>query len=413
MNELISKGILRIPHSILRISILVFIIYFVYGQFTFKVGGEGTSANYFFVLIPIYYIIKEMKLFLPHKDLLLVMLCFCTLFFLASAIQIEYWDIFHRKLISFLLFFTAFIFAFIRVDNHMITAFKLGTTIFTLLLALNNLLEYRSFDVQDLGYAAKNQIGNQRYGFMYVFVFWMILFFKTEKLFVQLAKIPALILCFTGIFLTFSRSSIVAFAFSIMILALYFARSRNIFSTKLFIQILSFSFLIICIITYSGYYEYLLVPFEFFSEKFTELFTGEGINLNNIYSSEGYRIYLLRKILEFLGTSPFFGSGYLGIWILFEDKAGSAHGQFNDILFRSGVIGLLIYGYLLIKILKFLKETDFGMYIGFWGIIAFGLFHETFKLSHGAFVLAFIVGMWATYARENTYTEKSLNENSD
>ena len=248
---------------------------------------------------------------------------------------------------------------------------------------------------------------------MYVFVFWMILFFKTEKLFVQLAKIPALILCFTGIFLTFSRSSIVAFAFSIMILALYFARSRNIFSTKLFIQILSYSFLIICIITYSGYYEYLLVPFEFFSEKFTELFTGEGINLNNIYSSEGYRIYLLRKILEFLGTSPFFGSGYLGIWILFEDKAGSAHGQFNDILFRSGVIGLLIYGYLLIKILKFLKETDFGMYIGFWGIIAFGLFHETFKLSHGAFVLAFIVGMWATYARENTYTEKSLNENSD
>ena len=53
----------------------------------------------------------------------------------------------------------------------MITAFKLGTTIFTLLLALNNLLEYRSFDVQDLGYAAKNQVGNQRYGFMYVFVF--------------------------------------------------------------------------------------------------------------------------------------------------------------------------------------------------------------------------------------------------
>ena len=109
MNELISKGILRIPHSILRISILVFIIYFVYGQFTFKVGGEGTSANYFFVLIPIYYIIKEMKLFLPHKDLLLVMLCFCTLFFLASAIQIEYWDIFHRKLISFYYFYSIYI----------------------------------------------------------------------------------------------------------------------------------------------------------------------------------------------------------------------------------------------------------------------------------------------------------------
>ena len=109
---------------------------------------------------------------------------------------------------------------------------------------------------------------------------------------------------------------------------------------------------------------------------------------------------MLREILLYVSTSPIYGSGYLGIWILFEDQVGS-HGQFNDILFRTGVIGLVVYFYLLLKILRFLKTTDFGMYIGFWGIIFFGLFHETFKLGHGAFILACILGMWASSMRKD------------
>jgi len=39
------------------------------------------------------------------------------------------------------------------------------------------------------------------------------------------------------------------------------------------------------------------------------------------------------------------------------------------------------------------------MYIGLWGIIAYGLFHETFKLGHGAFLLAFLIGVWASAKR--------------
>ena len=34
------------------------------------------------------------------------------------------------------------------------------------------------------------------------------------------------------------------------------------------------------------------------------------------------------------------------------------------------------------------------------GDISFWLFHETFKLGHGAFILAFIIGMWASSVRE-------------
>ena len=49
------------------------------------------------------------------------------------------------------------------------------------------------------------------------------------------------------------------------------------------------------------------------------------------------------KIIEFVSSNPIFGSGYLGIWILFEDKVGSAHGQLNDILFRTGIIAFNLY----------------------------------------------------------------------
>lgn len=401
MNEIYSKGVLRIPHSFVRVLFLTIAVYLSYSPFTIATSGDGLSANYFFVLIPIYYLFKEMRMVLPHKDLMLVMLSFGLLFTMASILQVEYWEIFYRKLTSFLLFFTAFLFAFIRVDDKMILAFKLGTALFTILLSFDNLFEYRSFDVEELGYAAKTQVGNQRFGFMYVFVFWLVLFHKSNSQFIQLAKIPALILLFTGIFLTFSRASVVSFALSLMVLSYHFIRAKYLFNLRFIMLLMIYALIVFLIVFFTGYYEYLFIPFQFFGERFNELISGEGINLSNMYTSEGYRLYLLREILLYVSTSPIYGSGYLGIWILFEDQVGSAHGQFNDILFRTGVIGLVVYFYLLVKILRFLKTNDFGMYIGFWGIIFFGLFHETFKLGHGAFILAFIIGMWASSMRKD------------
>ena len=94
----------------------------------------------------------------------------------------------------------------------------------------------------------------------------------------------------------------------------------------------------------------------------------------------------------------------MGIWILFEDRVGSAHGQFNDVLFRTGIIGLFVYLFLLYKLGKFLLHNHMGLCLGFIGIIVYGLFHETFKLSHGAFVLAFLFGLYATHKRKKINT---------
>ena len=65
-------------------------------------------------------------------------------------------------------------------------------------------------------------------------------------------------------------------------------------------------------------------------------------DITNPESSEGFRIFLIQTIISYIGSWPLTGSGFMGIWILFEDRVGSAHGQFNDVLFRTGIIGLFV-----------------------------------------------------------------------
>jgi len=393
--KFLNNGSIFIPKEYLKIFLLSTAFFFSFLQ----ISIANISVNYFFVLLPFLLILKDKKILVPHQDLLVIIISYFILFSLAALIQIEYWEIFNRKLTSFLLFLTAFCFCFSRVDQSLIIAFKIGTILFTLYLSIDNLIEYRSFDVQALGYAAKNQVGNQRYGFMYVFSFWLVLFQRTNTTFFTLLKMAALIFLFTGIFLTFSRASIVGFFASLMVLSFHYFFSQGFFNLKVLLRALIYLVFSLIIIIFSGYYEYLAVPFQYFGEKATELISGEGINLSNLASSEGYRVYLLREIINYVLSNPIFGSGFLGIWIILDDGIGSAHGQFNDVLFRSGFIGLFLYFYLLFRTMKFLRIQEFGMYIGFWGIIAYGLVHETFKLPHGSLLLAFSVGMWAASYR--------------
>ena len=147
----------------------------------------------------------------------------------------------------------------------------------------------------------------------------------------------------------------------------------------------------------------MALPLEYFSDRLFAFRLSDGtsnFDLSNPVSSEGYRIFLIKSILEYVAASPLFGSGYLGIWVILDDGIGSAHGQYNDVLFRTGFIGLGIYLYVLQKLGSYLYKIDLGLFLGFIGVLVFGLFHETFKVSHGAFVLAFLIGMWATELRK-------------
>ena len=112
-----------------------------------------------------------------------------------------------------------------------------------------------------------------------------------------------------------------------------------------------------------------------------------------VNSSEGFRVYLLGKILDYVSLTPLIGSGFLGCWIIFNDMVCSAHNQYADVFFRVGFIGFFFYILILFKVFKYLKEQHLDLFYGFLSILIYGFFHETFKLSHGAFILAFMIGM--------------------
>ena len=148
----------------------------------------------------------------------------------------------------------------------------------------------------------------------------------------------------------------------------------------------------------------LILIFDFFWERmfslltFSEAKSVELLNFSNPESSEGYRLFLIQKIINY-SSSNFLGSGFLGIWIILDDFIGSAHGQYNDILFRTGFFGLILYIYLLCKLWVFLRHHNPALFVGFNATLIYGLFHETFKLGQGSFVLAFILALWATSLR--------------
>jgi O-antigen ligase len=109
-------------------------------------------------------------------------------------------------------------------------------------------------------------------------------------------------------------------------------------------------------------------------------------------SSEGYRYYVLNQIVEYLSSHPLFGSNFRGLYLLFEEYrgSGSTHSQYTDVFLRTGLLGGVLWLYLLYRILRFCKH-DTGLRLGLASVIVYGFFHETFKESQGSFVFAMLL----------------------
>jgi O-antigen ligase len=145
------------------------------------------------------------------------------------------------------------------------------------------------------------------------------------------------------------------------------------------------------------------LAFEFFDVRLLSFFSDQQ-NVERVLgdssSSEGARILIATRALDFVVRNPFTGSGFLGVWVLRDLPAGSAHSQYVDVLFRTGFIGFAVYLWIIVRLLRFLWRQHEPLFWGLLAVIFYGLFHETFKESQGAFVLAFLVGMMAHHARE-------------
>jgi hypothetical protein len=399
-----------------KVLITLLFVIFLY-PFSFDIGGHGVSGNYLFILFPISIWFLSNKIHLPNQNIRIIMSLYVLIFVVAYVYQYSYYQFAVRRTASFIIFMITFIYMSIKIDKDLIGCFKLSIVLISITFSFYTIQTYFSLGGADLGFGGKGAVGSQRFGFVYIMAIWIIYYYMpTKKIFIPF-KYVAISVILGGLLLTFSRSGIVAIIGSVLI---FF--SVNILSNLSVKNLFSQRFLISLVLSvFTGTIIYLVlksafpVAFDFFNARLFSIKTTTGTSVYDIAnpaSSEGFRIYMVKIISELVLLNPFTGSGYLGSWILFKDLGGSAHNQYLDVFFRTGIFGFGAYLYLLYRLLKFLKFSDPSLFWGLIGVLIYGLFHETFKLSQGGFILSFMLGMMTQKRGYKGYHARHLPDNS-
>ena len=105
---------------------------------------------------------------------------------------------------------------------------------------------------------------------------------------------------------------------------------------------------------------------------------------------ESERLDLYSHIIDTIEQNPFTGTGFAGAYLVIAGE-GSAHGQYWDVLLRTGVIGLILYLLFWGKLLRYYVRVDIGVTAGLIALAVFGCFHETTKLTYGALIFFFLL----------------------
>lgn len=363
---------------------------------------DAISVNYSFLVVVLVQVSMARSLVRPDPWLLYSMFLYFCIFALATITQYEFHPEGPRRLISFVLFMSMFAFAFVRVDDTSIRAFKAAVVAMSICLCLLSMFKFIAMGVVIAGEDEKNAIGSQRIGFLYLIAFWLIYASRAGRALSlpSFWRAAALGILLVGLLLTFSRSSLVALAVSV--LAFYFAevmrflvkptpeKCWQIGERLIFLTVLSFLV-----------YQAFPGIFDFFYERLIEWIIDPEVrdaDLDDPEASGGTRAVIARAVLDFVSQHPLTGSGFLGIWIATKDFVGSAHNQYLDVLFRTGFLGFALYVWIILSVAWMLFKRDQALFWGFLGCLFYGVFHETFKESHGAFLLAFFVGLQSSKA---------------
>lgn len=360
----------------------------------------AVSVNYGYLLVPVLMTLIDGRVHRPPDDLQVIMGVYLAIFVVALLYQSEWTTESVRRLVSFAVFMAVFTFTLVRVDPEMVAAFKGAIVAISVVFSLQSIYLLTRLGAS-IGYAAKDLVGSQRYGFVYLLAFWLVTCRDGQVRLPALMRYAVLLVLLAGLLLTFSRSSIVALLIpAALFVASGHRRWRRRPSLKGALRVVWS--LAATAVAVAALNHVVPITFEFFGERlFSFLANSDAVanHLSDATTSEGTRVLIASKIVEFVLHNPVTGAGYLGVWILPEARAGSAHNQYMDTLFRTGMVGLVAYGYLLVRLLRLLFERERGLFWGLVSMMVYGMFHETFKESQGSFIFAFLLGMLAQSIR--------------
>jgi hypothetical protein len=388
--------------------VLIFAVFLT--PISMTVRGDSVSANYSFILFPFLILCTRGMLQVPNKKILALIFIYIIIFITCFAYQYYYLAFWERRLISFILFMSIFTFFFVKIDDQMVRAFTSAIILVSFIYSSNSIYTYFLNGGSKLGFEfIRPIVQSQRYGFILLLGFWLAVFHKTSSNLGFLAKLLVITIIFNGLGLTFSRSSVAGLlaSSSTLLLLLFLKLKETSFtiSSKTLNHIILCSVIAALILSIS----YYLIPdyFQFFSERllnrsitpiqdgyfsFQKFRPYDTYVYNQLESSEGYRLFMIMQVITYLSANPLFGSGFLGVWIMFDDLAGASHNQLLDVLFRTGLVGFTGFIFILYKLLNYnFGSRNIAVFVSMIGILAVGMFHETFKLSQGAFIFAFLI----------------------
>ena len=409
---------------------IIFLFFICCIEFSVQIMGMGITANYFYMLFPFIFLIQGIQRRLViRKEMLLIFSVFIIIYFIGSPIEVidlevNLYSIF-RRFASFLVFMFPLALSFIEFKSRDIYLFKMAVILACLLYSINKIILFVSLSmgygglslyyVNTIGVAntanLKGIVGSQRYGFVLLFAFFITLF--QRKLFfeskVVLQRIFILLILLISLYITFSRATFVAFLGTILILTWRRYFTNHYFNIGMH-KVSSLTSKLKGTLVIVGLFGLLFLLFYFFSdsgvlsyykERFIQPFIPSSAGfMMNPDSSEGYRVYLISKVLNYVALHPISGSNFQGLFMVYDEfKAGvSTHNQYMDVLLRVGLIGVILWLYLLYRIYKFCKNDD-GLLFGLIAILIYGLVHETFKLSYGSFLFGMLLSFSYSFVK--------------
>ncbi len=411
------------------IKILIILALFIASlqQFSLDISGSGVTANYVYVCIPfVFWFAGIKRRFVRREQVVQIILIYSLIYFIGFP-----GDIFEfnndidnpiRRLASFLVFLFPLFLSFVEFKPCDIGIFKKSVIIVSVYYSLKSILAFGSLSGVGV-FELKGLLGSQRYGFILCFGFFISLF--NDKLIIKKWLLPQrLFMCsiiLIGAIFTFSRATIVSLIGGLVffLVLVLFKKKRRI-NGKLALQVTNGKFkpfyliasLVLVASVFIAFQNYYDVNFlKFYQTRFIDqLLDGklmESTLGNDQESSEGFRYYVLIHILDYLSAHPLFGSSYQGLYLLYDEfsDGASTHNQYTDIFLRTGLLGGLLWLFLLYRLFRFCSN-DKGLQVGLVSILIYGFFHETFKLSQGSFVF----GMLLSFSYMSAYFTKKCRK---
>jgi hypothetical protein len=146
----------------------------LFTAFLYPISVEGVSINYAFVLAPLLCLLVGRPFRRPPTLLLILVTWYGIVFVLAAVFQYELHGEALRRVASFLVFMSIFSVIFMRLEPEHVEAFKAALVMVSLLMSVASVFLFLSLGGSALGFEAKDLVGTQRYGFIYIMALWVL-----------------------------------------------------------------------------------------------------------------------------------------------------------------------------------------------------------------------------------------------